>query len=288
MKLKLSMLIMFALLLSGCSVQKEFFEDLTQTSQPKAKAEEIAKTPPKNLKEEWEEKTKIDGWTLVWHDEFSEEASMTNWNEQDWPSDKNEELQYYSPSNVEVKDGHLVIESKKEKFRGREYTSGAVTTENKFQFRYGMVEIRAKLPQGKGLFPAFWMVPSEENWLPEINIMDFLGQNTNEYHQVVHWENEDGERMRDYSQYISEQIDFTKEFHNFGIIWEPGKLTWTLDGNVVFETEKLSPDMPMYLYLNTAVGGDWPGDPDPNEKYPKEMLIDYVRVYQQQVFQQQE
>jgi beta-glucanase (GH16 family) len=275
------------LLLSGCSAPKEFFTDLTQPSQPKAKAEEVAESPPKNLKEEWEEKTKIDGWTLVWHDEFSEESSMTNWNEQDWPSDKNEELQYYSPSNVEVKDGHLVIESKKEKYRGREYTSGAVTTENKFQFRYGMVEIRAKLPEGNGLFPAFWMVPSEQDWLPEINIMDFLGQNPNEYHQVVHWENENGERVRDFSQYISDEIDFTKEFHDFGLIWEPNKLTWTLDGHVVFETEELSPDMPMYLYLNTAVGGDWPGDPDPNEKYPKEMLIDHVRVYQQQVFQQQ-
>ncbi|WP_156791441.1 family 16 glycosylhydrolase [Bacillus sp. SG-1] len=284
----LSTVIVSALFLSGCSAQKEFFADLTQTSQPKVKAEEVKNPQPKNLKEEWEEKdTKIDGWTLVWHDEFSNEESLSNWNEQNWPSEKNNELQYYSPANVDIKDGHLVIESNKEKFRGRDYTSGAVTTENKFQFRYGMVEIRAKLPEGQGLFPAFWMVPSEEDWLPEINIMDFLGQNPNEYVQVVHWENENGERMRDFSHYISEEIDFTKEFHDFGLIWEPDKLTWTLDGNIVFESEVLSPDMPMYLYLNTAIGGDWPGDPDPDAEYPKEMLIDHVRVYQQQVFQQQ-
>ncbi|MGD6969104.1 family 16 glycosylhydrolase [Rossellomorea vietnamensis] len=284
----LSVILAIAILLSGCSTQKEFFKDLTQNSQPTAKAEGVKEPQPKNLKEEWEEKeTKIDGWTLVWHDEFSDADSLANWNSQDWPSEKNEELQYYSPSNVEVMDGHLKIESKKETYRGRDYTSGAVTTENKFQFRYGMVEIRAKLPEGQGLFPAFWMVPSEEDWLPEINIMDFLGQKPNEYFQVVHWEDEQGERQRDYSHYISEQLDFTEEFHDFGLIWEPGKLTWTLDGNVVFQSEEHSPDVPMYLYMNTAIGGDWPGDPDPNEEFPKEMLIDHVRVYQQQVFQKQ-
>jgi beta-glucanase (GH16 family) len=285
----LCLLMAAALLLSGCSAQKEFFEDLTSSAQPKAQAVSVDTTEQKDLQKEWEEKvTTPDGWTLVWNDEFDKGKSLSNWNLQDWPSDKNGEMQYYSPFNVEVDKGHMMIESKKEKFRGRDYTSGAVTTENKFQFRYGMVEIRAKLPKGKGLFPAFWMVPENEKWLPEINIMDFLGQNPNEYFQVVHWEDDKGERMRDYSHYISEQIDFTEEFHDFGLIWEPDKLTWTLDGNVVFESEALSPDVPMYLYINTAIGGDWPGDPDPNESYPKELLIDHVRVYQQQVFQQQE
>lgn len=221
-------------------------------------------------------------WTLVWNDEFHSDSSLLNWNLQDWPSEKNGELQYYSPKNIKVSNGLLVIESKKEKFKGRVYTSGALTTEDKFEFTYGKVEIKAKISRGKGVFPAFWLVNSTTDWLPEIDIMENLGQNPHEIHFVVHWKDSTGNKMRDYSQYENEAIDFSEEFHIYGLLWEKDKITWTIDGNPVFITEEFSPNTPLFIYFNTAIGGFWPGDPDPHDDYPKEMQIEYVRVFKKE------
>lgn len=224
--------------------------------------------------------TKKDGWHLVWNDEFHDEKSFIKWNPQNWPSEKNGEWQYYLPENIDVRDDLLVISSRKESYKGRSYTSGAVTTESKFEFTYGKIEIRAKLPKGRGIFPAFWLVNSDEDWLPEIDIMENIGQAPNELYYVVHWKDEAGKQKRDYTK-ITEDIDFSEDFHLYGLIWEPGRIIWTLDGRNVFETDKFSPDSPLFLYINTAIGGNWPGPPDPQDDFPKELLIDYVRVYQQ-------
>ncbi|MEF7562363.1 glycoside hydrolase family 16 protein [Bacillus infantis] len=224
--------------------------------------------------------TEQDGWHLVWNDEFHSEKSLIKWNPQNWPSKKNGEWQYYLPENIDVQDGSLVISSRKESFKGRSYTSGAVTTEDKFEFTYGKIEIRAKLPKGQGVFPALWLVNSEEYWLPEINIVESIGQDPNELYFVVHWRDEKGEQKRDYKK-LTGETDFAEDFHLYGLIWEPGRIVWTLDGKNIFETKKYSPDIPLFMYLNTAIGGTWPGPPDPRDSFPKELLIDYVRVYQQ-------
>lgn len=219
-------------------------------------------------------------WILKWSDEFTNETSLKNWNLQDWPSEKNNELQYYSPENIKLLNGYLIIESKKEKYKGRNYTSGAINTENKFEFKYGRVEIRAKIPNGSGIFPAFWLVNSNNNnWLPEIDIMENLGQKPNELYFVVHWENKNGVKMRDYFHYISDNTDFSSSYHKYGIIWDNNKILWTIDNVVLFETKKYIPNQPLFIYLNTAIGGDWPGNPDFNESFPKEMKIDYIRIY---------
>lgn len=219
-------------------------------------------------------------WTLTWSDEFQNESSLKNWNLQDWPSEKNGEWQYYSPENIKIKNDLLIIESKKEDFKGREYTSGALTTKNIMEFTYGKIEIKARIPDGQGVFPAFWLVNSDENnWLPEIDIMENLGQKPNDLFFVVHWEDATGKKMRDFFHYTSGNVNFSSSFHVYGLIWEKGKITWLVDGLPVFDTEKFSPNTPLYLYLNTAIGGFWPGDPDPLDEYPKEMQIDYIRVY---------
>ncbi|MFC7371127.1 family 16 glycosylhydrolase [Fictibacillus iocasae] len=221
-----------------------------------------------------------DGYHLVWNDEFRQSGSLNNWNIQDWASDKNNEWQYYSPENVTVSDGFLKITSKRERLKGRTYTSGAVTTQHIFSFQYGKVEIRAKLPKGQGVFPAFWLVTEQKKkWLPEIDMMENLGHEPNVVHQVVHWIDKNGRQQRDYSKYTSE-TDYSEDFHRFGLIWEKDKITWTVDDQKVFETTKFSPSQPLFLYMNTAIGGNWPGDPNPKDAYPKEMLIDYVRIYQ--------
>ena len=219
-------------------------------------------------------------WTIVWSDEFHYEKSLTNWNIQDWSSLKLNEWQYYSAENVKVKNDVLIIESKKERFKGRESTSGAITTEKLFEFTYGKIEIKAKIPSGQGVFPAFWLVNSDnDNWLPEIDIMENLGQHPNELWFVVHWKDSTGKKMRDCLHYKSMDIDFSTDFHVYGLIWEEDKITWTIDGLSVFETVQFSPDEPLFIYVNTAIGGNWPGNPDLSDDYPKELLIDYVRVY---------
>lgn len=222
-------------------------------------------------------------WQLVWNDEFLSETSILNWSIQDWPSDKNGEWQYYSPDNISIRENLLIIESRKERYKGRGYTSGALTTEEKFEFKYGLIEIKAKIPKGQGVFPAFWLVNSDGgNWLPEIDIMENLGQSPNELYYVVHWENSSGEKMRDYFRYESENTDFSDDFHIYGLLLEEDTIVWTQDGTAIFETREFSPNVPLFLYMNTAIGGVWPGKPDPFDEYPKEMQIDYVRVFQQE------
>ncbi|MGX1262781.1 beta-glucanase (GH16 family) [Rossellomorea marisflavi] len=220
-----------------------------------------------------------DDWTLIFEEEFSGDAWREKWNIQDWPSDKNEELQYYTPDNVTARNGYLALSSKSERFKGRDYTSGAVTTEDLFEFTYGKLEIRAKLPSSKGVFPALWLVNSEsEDWLPEIDVVENIGQEPNNLYFVVHWKDGKGVQKRDYLTYTGEEA-FHEHFHTYGMIWDENKISWTLDGEVVFETTAFSPDVPLFLYMNTAIGGTWPGDPEPGD-LNEEFLIDYVRVYQ--------
>lgn len=221
-----------------------------------------------------------DGWLLVWHDEFESRDSLKNWNIVDWESPKNGELQYYTPNNVSVEDGNLIITSKKERMGGKPYTSGAVTTLNKFHFKYGKVEIRAKLPgSGKGIFPAMWMKPVDNQIsFPEIDFMEYIGDHPEEIYHVLHWR-EQGKKKRDFIKVVAKGIQ--RGYHTFGVEWTPTKVAYFIDGKKTFETNKYSPDTEMYLYINTAIGGTWPGTPTKDVVFPRQMKVDYVRIYQQ-------
>lgn len=217
-------------------------------------------------------------WKLIWHDEFNC-LDRNKWNIEDWAAEKNNELQYYSPTNVTIKNGLLQITSKKEQFKGKEYTSGALNTKGKFQLLYGKVEMRAKLPAGQGIFPAFWMMTDSDNSLPEIDIMEMLGQKPTEIWMVTHWYTN---RLRsDSTSFIGP--DFSQDFHTFGIEWTPEAITWFIDGIERFRTNKSIPSEPMYLYINTAIGGNWPKSPDTTTTFPVHYTVDYVRVYTQEV-----
>jgi len=222
-----------------------------------------------------------DGWELVWHDEFEDSyLDLTKWNIEDWAAQKNNELQYYSPNNVIVKNGFLRLISKAEKYQGKNYTSGAVHTKNKFDFLYGKAEMRAKLPAGQGMFPAFWMMTDKEHtWLPEIDIMEMLGHLPNEVWMVAHWLGEDGALKSESTSFRGP--DFSSDFHTFSVEWTPDSLTWFIDGAERFKTNTYIPSEKMYLYLNTAVGGNWPGYPDHTTIFPTIFEIDYVRVFKQ-------
>lgn len=228
------------------------------------------------------ENVKKDGWKLIWQDEFEKnQLSSHLWNLEYWPAEKNNELQYYTPDNVAVDDDHLKLVSKRENYQGRKYTSGAVHTKDLFSFQYGKVEMRAKLPSGKGIFPAFWMMPNnDDTWLPEIDILEMVGDKPDEIWMVLHWIDTQGD-LTNVSQ-KNTGPDYSEAFHTYGVEWSPEEITWFIDEEEVFKTTAFVPNMEMYLYLNTAVGGDWPGDPDETTTFPQSFAVDYVRVYEKE------
>lgn len=220
-----------------------------------------------------------DDWVLIWQDEFEGNClNINNWNIEDFAAEKNNELQYYTSNNVKVEEGVLKLISKNERYKGKEYTSGAVHTKGKFDFLYGKAEMKAKLPAGQGIFPAFWMITDKEDtWLPEIDIMEMLGHQPNEIWMVSHWLGEKGKLKSDFSSFTSE--DFSKDFHTFSVEWSPDSIKWFIDGIERFRSTKYIPNENMYLYLNTAVGGNWPGTPDYTTVFPAIYEIDYVKVF---------
>lgn len=222
---------------------------------------------------------KQDGWVLIWQDEFENNClDSSKWSIEDWAAEKNNEQQYYSPNNVKVEDGVLKLISKIEQFKGKEFTSGAVHTQGKFNFLYGKADMRAKLPAGQGMFPAFWMMTDKENtWLPEIDILEMLGHQPDQVWMVSHWLGEDG-KLKSVSDTFKGP-DFSKDFHTFGIEWTPNSITWFIDDMERFTISRNIPSESMYLYLNTAVGGNWPGAPDQTTVFPVSFEIDYVRVF---------
>ncbi|MGM0902164.1 MAG: glycoside hydrolase family 16 protein [Bacillota bacterium] len=217
-----------------------------------------------------------EGWESVWEDDFNGAGlDHYKWNIVDWAAEKNEELQYYSPNNVKVEDGFLKLIAN----GGRNYTSGAVNTKSKYSFLYGKVEMRAKLPKGQGMFPAFWMMTNKENtWLPEIDILEMLGHKSDEIWMVLHWLDEN-KKLKSVSNSIIGP-DFSESFHTFGVEWLTDSIVWYIDGEERFRTTEHIPKEEMYIYINTAIGGVWPGNPDETTEFPTFYEIDYVRVYQ--------
>ncbi|EEF57634.1 glycoside hydrolase family 16 protein [Pedosphaera parvula] len=242
-------------------------------------------------------------WKLVWQDEFNDKTLSTNkWNVLIREQSKHNELQYYVPDEVYIEKGCLRLRSRVRDYGSQHYTSGRVDTSGKFAPVYGRFEIRAKLPGGKGLWPAHWLypqnrnwemerlmeqavadgkeklIPEERPWYSEIDIMEFLGH-TNVIYGTLHYCTHDGERKSN-SGHLKGDTDFTKDFHIYALEWEPDIMRWYVDGQLIHSTTKGIPHTPHYLILNTAVGGNWPGNPDETTVFPQYHDIDYVRVYQ--------
>lgn len=220
-----------------------------------------------------------DDWVLVWEDQFTHSfLDETKWTAEDWAANKNEELQYYSPNNVKTVNGKLVLISKKETYQGRDYTSGAIHTKDKLEVQYGKLEMRAKLPVGQGIFPAFWLLTSKEStWLPEIDIVEMLGHKPTEIWMVLHWLDQNNKLTSVSTSF--EGNDFSRDFHTYELVWNEQYIAWFIDGVERYRTSAHIPTDPMYLYINTAIGGVWPGSPDHTTIFPTFFEVDYVRVY---------
>ena len=238
------------------------------------------------------------GMTLLWNDEFSGEIL----NEDDWTYEigngsngwGNSELQFYRKENTFIKDGHLVIRAKEEKFNGFQYTSSRLITKDKFEFTHGRVDIRAALPEGQGLWPALWMLGaniSEVGWprCGEIDIMELVGHEPSTVHGTVHYPDPNGNRIFKGDEIsLSNGKRFSDAFHVFTVIWEENRIEWYMDDQLFYTVtpSSLGSNNPypfnndFFFIFNVAVGGIWPGSPDASTRFPQNMIVDYMRVFQ--------
>jgi beta-glucanase (GH16 family) len=246
----------------------------------------------------------LPGWRLVWSDEFEgERLDPAKWNVVVREQSKHDELQYYVPDEVYLEHGCLRLRSRKREYGGMHYTSGRVDTSHKLAVTYGRFEIRAKLPSGKGMWPAYWLypqnrdwamerlmaetiaaghealIPEERPWYSEIDIMEFLGHETNVIYGTLHYYTFKGEQKSSSGTWRGDD-DYTRDFHVYALEWEPNAIRWYVDDKLIYTTVTGIPHTPHYLILNTAVGGKWPGNPDYTTVFPQFHDVDYVRVYQ--------
>ncbi len=237
-------------------------------------------------------------WKLVWSDEFNYRGlpDKTKWDYEEGFV-RNGESQYYTRARLEnarVENGLLVIECRKEHFTPAhhapvEYTSASLNTLHKASWQYGRIEVRAKLPRGKGVWPAIWTLGTnveKAGWpaCGEIDIMEFVGKETNNIHGTVHYAVAGRHQQDGHAFATSRPSD---AFHIYAIEWTADRIDFYFDTNkyhtVYIDKAGLGRDNPFrkphYLLLNFALGGDWGGAID-NTILPQKYLIDYVRVYQ--------
>jgi beta-glucanase (GH16 family) len=249
--------------------------------------------------------TSSEKWSLVWSDEFGDNTvdpqkwsymigDGTDYGEtRGWGND---EKQYYTQDSVnsgiaidQAGNSVLYIDATATPNGVTEYASAKLTTEDLFEFRFGKVEARIKLPETKGIWPAFWMLGANKpdiGWpgSGEIDIMEMIGNAEQTVHGTVHYVNSENEhRLNGDSNSLTEG-KYSDDYHLYAIEWTPEDITWFVDGEQ-YHKVTIAADMKEflrehYLILNVAVGGYWPGYPDQTTVLPQRMAVDYVRVYQ--------
>jgi len=218
--------------------------------------------------------------SYLWGDEL-----FINSEEQFYVDIKNKPDFGFNPFSVS--NGKLTIESirtpdnLKDKALGQPYLSGVITSYDSFQFTYGYVEARARAPYGQGLWSAFWLLNAYYvERKPEIDIMEHIGDNRDVVYHTYHYYDYDG-KLHSTDSLETTGIDFTSEFHTYGVEWLPGKIIFYIDG---VERHRISDSnvsaQSMYIIANTALGGWWPGSPDETTPFPAQYEIDYIRAYQ--------
>lgn len=240
---------------------------------------------------------------LVWSDEFNKPGLPDS---SKWGYDKgrgcpencgwgNHELQYYTTArkeNARVVNGKLIIEARKEKFEDASYTSARLVTKNKGDWKYGRIEVKAKIPAGTGMWPAIWMLPTKWEYggwpqSGEIDIMENVGYWPDSVFGTVHTGKYNGMLGTQKSK-ATVRKDLSKAFHVYAIEWTAEDITFFVDKEVynVFKNDGTGVaawpfDKEFHLLLNIAVGGDWGGKYGVDEKiFPQRMEVEYVRVYQ--------
>jgi beta-glucanase (GH16 family) len=242
--------------------------------------------------------------TLVWSDEFNgTSVDTSNWTFETgigmngWG---NQELEYYRSQNATVSSGLLLIQAKKENYRGSSYTSARMKTQGKREFQYGRFEARVKLPYGQGIWPAFWTLGYDIDTVSwpasgEIDILEMVGGGSggdsselrdDTIVSSVHYKQADGSHMNKGNIATLGTGIFADGFHTVSMVWDANYIYYFLDGVQYGAQEITSADRfdefhkKHFILLNLAVGGVWPGYPDQYTVFPQNYYIDYVRVYQ--------
>lgn len=243
---------------------------------------------------------------LLWADEFEGPAGAApdqgRWRQEigggGWG---NGELQYYTGSTANAAtdgNGNLAITAREESLPGARchygtcrYTSARLLTEGRFSHAYGRFEARLKVPQGRGFWPAFWMLGDNvftDGWplSGEIDVMENVGQEPGTISGSLHGPGYSGVRSLSGVHELPAGRAVGENFHVFTVDWEPDRITWYMDG-VKYSTKSRAEtpgswvfDHKFFLLLNLAVGGHWPGPPDGATSFPQSLLVDYVRVYE--------
>lgn len=236
-------------------------------------------------------------WKLVWAEEFDRDGlpDPVRWtNEVGFI--RNKEAQYYTggrSENTRIENGKLIIEARKEKFQNADYTSASLTTRNLAMWRHGRIEVRAKLPQGRGVWPAIWMLGANRSggWprCGEIDIMEYVGFEPDVIHANVHTGKYNHVKKTGKGARLTVDKPF-EDFHVYGLEWTSERLDFFVDGKKYFTYAKEDGagedtwpfDQEFYLILNLAIGGAWGGQRGIDDDiFPQRFEIDYVRVYQQ-------
>jgi beta-glucanase (GH16 family) len=246
---------------------------------------------------------------ISWQDEFNQTAgtrpSSARWNFDlgGEPSWGNEEWQYYTNRRENASTdgaGNLVISARKERLPGMancrygtcDITSARITTKAKFDQAYGRFEARIKVPDGQGLWPAFWLMGNnidDVGWPDngEIDIMEIIGKEPGTLYGTVHGPGYHSENGPGGETSLPAGQKWADAFHTYSVEWSPTQILWKVDGR---QYHRVTPaDIPpgadwvfdheFYLLLNLAVGGVWPGPPNAGTRFPAKLLVDYVRVY---------
>ena len=236
------------------------------------------------------------GWRLVWADEFETPGlpDPSRWTYEEGLV-RNQEAQYYTRArreNARVEDGMLVIEARKEQHGQAQYTSASLTTEGRAAWRYGRIEVRAKLPQGRGMWPAIWTLGTNRRQVGwpmtgEIDIMEFVGFDPDTIHANVHTAafNHRDKTNRGAKVFVPRPFE---GFHVYAMEWTKERIDVSVDGTTYFTFRNTGGgvrewpfDAAQYLILNVAVGGAWGGQRGIDDSiFPQRFYVDYVRVYQ--------
>jgi len=242
-----------------------------------------------------------DGWDLVLDEGFDGDTlDQDTWGTCHWWAEdgfctlsSTGELERYGPDGVDVADGTLRLTARDEPVTTEdgdryEYTSGMISSgrasddaadEPRFAFTYGYAEARLRVPAGRGLWSAFWLLPVTNEPLPEIDVVEVLGDTPSTARHHFHWALEGRTESEGRDREVD---DLSAGWHTFAVDWRPGRIIWLVDGEQTWELSGPAiSDEPMYPVINLAVGGDWPGDPDGSTEFPATLEVDHIRVWQQ-------
>jgi len=279
MNKKSHILILTGFILGACAV-----------STPEPTATPVPTPVPPPTPAPWD----IEGWELVWHDEFDgPDLNRENWNfdigGNGWG---NAEWEAYTdkPENIRIEDRMLVIEAREDPTlpSGRPYSSARIKTQGLHSWQYGRIEARMKLPHGQGIWSAFWMLGDNNRGWPasgEIDILEHIGREPTDIHATIHAPGYSGGGGVGGSLTVPDGTLYD-DFHVYAIEWEENVIRWYFDDEEYFKItpadvpDKWIFDHPFFIIMNVAVGGRWPGYPDDTTTFPQFLLVDHIRVYQ--------